>query len=115
MFSYDPFTYTGVIGKIKLNNQWQIDLGVHGGNDMAFWTNSSHATAQAFVRWNSKSNNQSLYVGGNSFGSGVYKNGHDNLQMVSGVWGWQFNRALHKMTEAYCEWQKDAALGGSAS
>jgi hypothetical protein len=115
MFSYDPFTCTGVIGKIKLSNQWQLDLGVHGGNDMAVWTNSSSPTAQAFVRWTSKNNNQSLYVGINSLGSGVYKNGHDNLQMVSGVWGWRFNKTLHMMTEAYCEWEKDAASGGSAS
>ncbi len=115
MFSYDPFTCTGVIGKLKLNNQWQLDLGVHGGNDMAFWTNSSHITAQAFVRWTAKNNNNSIYAGVNSFGSGVYSNGHDNLQMVSAVWGIRFNKTLHMMTEAYYEWEKDAATGGSAS
>ncbi len=35
MFSYDPFTFTGAIAAIKRNPQWTIQLGVHGGNDMA--------------------------------------------------------------------------------
>src|SRR5258708_28780532 len=115
MFSYDPFTCTGVIGKIKLNNQWQIDLGIHGGNDMAGFTNSSSPTGQAFVRWTSQNNNHSIYAGINSLGAGVYKNGHDNLQMVPDAWGWRINKTLHMQTEAYYEWEKDAALGGSAS
>lgn len=116
MFSYDPFTFTGVQSTIKLSKQWQIQLAVHGGNDMAPWTNSSTINGLGFVRWTSKNNNNSFWVGVNSLGpDGKYKNGHDNLQMVSGVWGCRFNKKVHMMTEAYYEWEKDAATGGSAS
>ena len=82
---------------------------------MAIWTNSSHVTAQTFVGWTSMSNDNSIYAGINPLGSGTYKNGHDNLQMVSAVWGLRFNKILHMMTESYYEWEKDAATGGSAS
>ncbi len=116
MFSYDPFTFTGVQSTIKLNKQWQIQLAVHGGNDMAPWTNSSSVNGQGFVRWVSKSNANSIWLGANSLGPNwKYKNGHDNLQMVAGIWGHKFNKTFHMMTEAYYEWERDAATGGSAS
>lgn len=116
MFSYDPFTFTGIQSTIKLSKQWQIQLAVHGGNDMAPWTNSSAINGQGFVRWVSKNNNQSIWLGANSLGlNGAYKNGHDNLQMLAGIWSCRFNKRIHMMTEAYYEWEKDAATGGSAS
>ena len=116
MFCYDPFTFTGIQSTVKLNRQWQIQLAVQGGNDMAPWTNSSSINGQGFVRWVSKNNNNSLFIGMNSLGPNwKYKNGHDNLQMASGVWGHRFNKKIHMMTEVYYEWERDAAMGGSAS
>ena len=116
MFSYDPFTFTGVQSTIKLSRQWQIQLAVHGGNDMAPWSNSSSVNGQGFVRYVSKNNNSSIWLGVSSLGPNwKYKNGHDNLQMVAGIWSIKFNKTLHMMTEAYYEWERDAATGGSAS
>lgn len=115
MFSYDPFTETGVQATIMLNKQWSIEFAVDAGNDMAIWTNSSRWTGQAFVRYVSKNNNNSIWAGFNELGRGRFENGHDNLNQVSAVWGHKFSDRVHMMTEAYYEWERDAALGGSAS
>jgi len=116
MFSYDPFTLTGIQSTIRLNSHWQIEFAIHGGNDMSVWSNSSSPNGQAFVRWVSKNNNDGIWVGINSFGPNwKYTNNHDDLQMVAGTWGHKFSERVHMMTEAYYEWELDAATGGSAS
>ena len=115
MFSYDPFTETGIQATIMLSKQWTIEFALDAGNDMNIGTNSSRLTGQAFVRYVAKNNNNSLWVGFNELGRGTYENSHDNLNHVAGVWGHKFSNSVHMMTEAYYEWERDAALGGSAS
>ncbi len=115
MFSYDPFTETGVQSTIMLNKQWTVEFALDAGNDMAPWTTSSRLTGQAFVRYVSKNNNNSIWAGLNEIGRGKFVNGHDNLNQASAVWGHKFSDKVHMMTEAYYEWERDAALGGSAS
>jgi hypothetical protein len=116
MFSYDPFTLTGVQSTIKFSTHWQIEFALHGGNDMSIWTNSSSVNRQVFVRWVSNDNKDGIWAGINSLGTNwKYRNGHDNLQMVAGTWGHKFNERVHMMTEAYYEWERDVATGGSAS
>lgn len=115
MFSYDPYTQTGVQATVMLNPQWSIELALNGGNDLAIWDKSAGLCGQGYVRYVSTNNNNSLWMGVNQIGKGTYSYGHDNLNHVSGVWGHRFNPILHMMTEFYYEWEKDAALGGSAS
>jgi hypothetical protein len=114
MFTVDPYTFTGVHAALRLNEHWQIAVGVHAGNDMAPWSNSASINGLAMVRWVSSNNNNSLYGGINSLGSGKYKNEHDNLQMFVGTWGHRFSSKVHMMTEAYYMFQHDAAVGGTA-
>jgi len=66
MFTYDPFTLTGIQATIRLNAYWQIEFAIHGGNDMALWSNSSSISGQGYVRWVSKDNNNSIWAGVNS-------------------------------------------------
>ncbi|MDN3547696.1 outer membrane beta-barrel protein [Mucilaginibacter aquaedulcis] len=113
MFTVDPFTFTGVNATIRLNPQWQLELGVHAGNDMAPWTNSAQLNGQAMIRWVSKSTNDSFWGGINSLGNGQFKNEHDNLQMVVGTWSHRFNKTFHMETEAYYMWQYNAYAGGT--
>jgi hypothetical protein len=113
MFTYDPYTFMGILATIRLNSQWTIDLGVHGGNDMAVWSNSAQPNAHAMVKWLSSDNKDAIWLGANSVGSGKYKNGHDNLQHMVGVWSHRFNETFHMMTEAYYIYQFDAAKGGT--
>ena len=113
MFSYDPFTFTGILADVRLNSQWTIELGVHGGNDMAAWSESAQPNGHAMVKWLSKDNKDAVWVGANSVGTGKYSKGHDNLQHMVGVWSHRFNDTFHMMSEAYYIYQFDAAKGGT--
>jgi hypothetical protein len=113
MFTVDPFTFTGVQATFKLGSYWQLEAGAHFGNDMAPWANSARLNGLLMFRWVSKNNNNSLYGGINSLGSGNYNHEHDDLQMVVLTWGHKFNETFHMMTEAYYMWQYHALMGGT--
>lgn len=113
MFYVDPYTFIGAQVTLKLGNYWQLEIGAHAGNDVAPWSNSAQLNGLLMARWVSKNNNNSIYGGINSLGSGVYKNGHDDLQMAVATWGHRFNKTLHMMTETYFLWQKDGLVGGT--
>ncbi len=114
MFTVDPYTYTGVNITIRVHPQFQFELGIHGGNDMAIWSNSAQPNGSFMMRWVAKDNKESVYGGLASIGSGQFKNAHDDLQQLVFVWGHKFNERFHMMTEAYYIWQFNAALGGTA-
>jgi Putative beta-barrel porin-2, OmpL-like. bbp2 len=114
MFTVDPYTFTGVQTTFKLSNYVQLEFGVHAGNDMAPWSNSAQVNGQALIRWTAKNNNNSLWGGINSLGAGKFKNEHDDLQQAVVTWGHRFSSKVHMMTEFYYQWQKDAAVGGTA-
>lgn len=113
MFTVDPYTFTGVNATIRLSPQWQLELGVQSGNDMAAWSKSAEINGQAMVRYVSPSSNDSFWGGINSLGSGQYKDDHDDLQMLVGTWGHRFNKTFHMMTEVYYMWQYNAYAGGT--
>lgn len=113
MFTVDPYTFTGAQATFKLGSYWQLEVGLHAGNDMAPWSHSAQLNGLLMARWVSKDNNNSLYGGINSLGNGNYTQQHDNLQMVVMTWGHKFNETLHMMTEAYYMWQYHALTGGS--
>ncbi|MDF2434166.1 MAG: hypothetical protein JWP44_3797 [Mucilaginibacter sp.] len=113
MFTVDPYTFTGAQATFKLGSYWQLEAGVHAGNDMAPWSHSAQLNGLLMARWVSKDNKNSLYGGINSLGNGNYTQQHDNLQMLVMTWGIKFNETLHMMTEAYYLWQYHALTGGS--
>jgi len=113
MFTVDPYTFTGAQATIKLGSYWQLEIGVHAGNDMAPWSNSAQLNGLLMARWVSKDNNNSLYGGINALGNGDYTQGHDNLQMLVATWGHKFNETFHMMTEAYYMWEYHALTGGT--
>ena len=113
MFTVDPYTFSGLQGTLKLGAYWQLEFGVHAGNDVAPWSNSASVNGLIMARWVSKDNNNSIYGGINSLGAGRFKNNHDDLQMLVATWGHRFNKSLHMMTEGYYMWQKDALVGGT--
>lgn len=113
MFTVDPYTFTGAQATFKLGSYWQLEVGIHAGNDVAPWSGSASVNGLLMARWVSHDNNDSFYGGINSLGAGRYKDNHDDLQMVVATWGHRFNGTLHMMTEAYYMWQRDALVGGT--
>lgn len=113
MFTADPYTFTGAQATFKLGSHWQLEVGVHAGNDMAPWSNSASINGLLMARWVSDNNNNSIYGGINSLGAGKAKNNHDDLQMAVATWGHRFSGSVHMMTELYYMWQKNALVGGT--
>jgi len=115
MFDYDAYTNTGIQASIMLNKQWTIQLGVHAGKDAAPWAMGAHPSAQALVRWVSRSNNDSIYGGVANLNNGKFKGNFDNTQQFNVTWSHRFNEkgTIVTMTEAWYGYQKDALVGGS--
>jgi hypothetical protein len=113
MFTFDPYTFTGVQATFRLSPYVQIEAAVDAGNDQAPWASSASLNGNVMVRWASTDGNNSLWGGVNSIGNGNFNNQHDQLQQIVGTWGHRFNNRWHMMTEAYYMWQNNAALGGS--
>ncbi len=113
MFTVDPYTFTGAQATFKLGSYWQLEVGLHAGNDMAPWSHSAQLNGLLMARWVSHNNDDSIYGGINSLGNGDYTQGHDDLQMVVATWGHKFNNTFHMMTEVYYLWQYHALVGGT--
>jgi hypothetical protein len=113
MYTYDPYTFTGVQFITALNDQWSLTVGAHAGNDMAPWTTSSQANGEILLKWVSKDGKNSLYGGLDSIGHGFYQNGHDDLQVLAMTWSHKFNEKFHTLTEAYYIWERNALVGGT--
>jgi len=115
MFDYDAYTNTGIQASIKLNDQWSIQLGFHAGKDTAPWAKGAHPSAQALVRWVSKSNNDSIYGGIANLNNGKFKGNFDNSQQFNVTWSHRFNEkgTILTMTEMYYLYQRNALVGGS--
>jgi hypothetical protein len=121
MFTYDNYTQTGILASLKLNKQWMLQAGVHAGDDIAPWSKAAIPSAEACLRWQSKTNKDSWYFTANSFNDGHYRladknngqNGHDNLQQANVTWGHRFSRRVHMMTEAYYMYEINALTGGT--
>ena len=44
LYAIDPFTDTGLIATVKLNDQWLVQLGITDGHDVALWTPDAKAS-----------------------------------------------------------------------
>lgn len=113
MFSYDPYTFFGVLADIRLNKNWTIEAGLIGANDVAPWDRSCAPNGHLMFKWVADDNKDSIWAGINSLGEGKWRDDHDNLQHIVGTWTHKFNDNIHMATEAYYMWQRDAYLGGS--
>lgn len=99
LYTVDPYTQMGVLTTTRLSDQWTLQLGINGSNDVALWNDSAHASLQACVRWVSVDNDDMLYPCVNNFNHADYD--YNNVQMFVATWGHRFNPSFHMLTEAY--------------
>lgn len=99
LYTVDPYTQMGILTTTKLNDQWTVQLGINGSNDVALWNTSARASLQACVRWVSADNNDMLYPCVNNWNKSDYN--YNNVQMYVMTWGHRFNERVHILTEAY--------------
>jgi Putative beta-barrel porin-2, OmpL-like. bbp2 len=113
MYTYDPYTFTGIQFITLLKQGLTLTIGAHAGNDMAPWTTSSQANGEILLKYVPENGKDCFYGGLDSIGHGYYQNGHDDLQVLAGTWTHKFTDKFHTLTEAYFIWERDALVGGS--
>jgi Putative beta-barrel porin-2, OmpL-like. bbp2/Carboxypeptidase regulatory-like domain len=105
LYSIDPFTDTGIIGTLKLNNRWLVQFGLSAGHDVAPWATGAQPSGTACVSYTSTPGNDNFYACANGLNKGEYA--YNNLQMFDNTWYHKFNASWHMATEAWYMYQKD--------
>ena len=80
MFTVDASTLTGLINTIKLNDNWTVQAGITGGNDMFCFDKLAIPTALLLAKWISKTNNDSIYGGANTVNNGRFRGARAVIQ-----------------------------------
>lgn len=105
LFTYDPFTQTGVIATVKLNNNWLFNLGISAGNDIAPWAEGAKPSLTACISYTFNQGNDMVYPCASGINSGKYA--YNNVQLFVTTWYHKFNASWHMATEAYYEYERD--------
>ena len=112
LYAIDPFTDTGLIATIKLNDQWLLQLGITAGQDVAPWTSDAKPSGTACLSYTTKSVNDNFYACANGINNGKYA--YNNLQQYDTTWYHKFSKSVHMATEAWYMYERDVpALGGT--
>jgi hypothetical protein len=88
LYAIDPFTDTGLIATVKLNDRWLLQLGITGGHDVALWAPDAKPSGTACVSYTTKSVNDNLYACANGLNDGKYayvRLGYQSEPRPSGV------------------------------
>ena len=121
LYTYDPYTQHGAVGTIKLSRNWQVQIELSAGNDVAPWVKSErHLTPAACVIWTSNSGKDSLYPCMNGLNDGNWR--WNNIQHAVTTWYHKFDDRWHMDSEAWYMWEShtpnvanpDPATGGAA-
>jgi len=105
LYSIDPFTDTGIIGTIKLNDRWLVQLALTVGHDVAPWTGDARPSGTACISYTFNHGNDNLYPCANGLNNGKYA--YNNLQMFDTTWYHKFNATWHLATEAWYMYERD--------
>ena len=112
LYAIDPFTDTGLLATVKLNDQWLVQLGVTGGHDVALWTPDARPSGTACLSYTTKSVNDNLYVCANGINSAKYA--YNNLQQYDTTWYHKFSKSVHMATETWYMYERNVpAVGGT--
>jgi len=111
LYAIDPFTDTGLIATVKLNDQWLVQLGITDGHDVAPWTTDAKPSGTACLSYTTLSVDDNFYVCANGINDGKYA--YNNLQQYDATWYHKFSKTVHMATESWYMYERDVpALGG---
>jgi hypothetical protein len=104
LYSYDPYTQTGIAATLKLTKNWIVQLGFSGGNDVAPWShNLTKPSPAVCLSWTSSSGGDNIYTCANTVNGGQY--GYNNLNMFVSTWYHKFDDRWHIATEGWYMFQ----------
>jgi hypothetical protein len=105
LYAIDPFTDTGILATIKLNNSWLLQLGLTASHDVAPWTPDAQPSGTVCISYTFNQGNDNVYPCVNGLNNGRYA--YNNLQMFDNTWYHKFNASWHMATEAWYMYQHD--------
>jgi hypothetical protein len=105
LYTIDPFTETGIIGTLKLNKQWIVQLGLSAGHDVAPWSDDRKPSAIVCLNYSTQSNHDNFYACANGINDGKYA--YNNLQHYDATWYHRFNAKWHMATEAWYMYERE--------
>jgi len=104
LYSVDPFTDTGAIATVRLNDQWTVQGEISASHDVAPWTSDAKPSFTGCVDYTTKGVDDNFYLCANGINNGTYA--YNNLQMYDGTWYHKFNKSWHMATEMYAMYQR---------
>jgi Putative beta-barrel porin-2, OmpL-like. bbp2 len=112
LYAIDPFTDTGLMATVKLNDQWLVQFGITAGQDVAPWTSDAKPSGTACLNYTTKSVNDNFYLCANGINNGEYA--YNNLQQYDATWYHKFSKTVHMATETWYMYERDVpAVGGA--
>ncbi len=112
LYAVDPFTDTGILATIQVNDRWTVQAGMSASHDVAPWTPDAKPSLTSCVSYTTKSVNDNIYLCANGINDGEYA--FNNLQMYDGTWYHKIGKTWHTATEVYIMYQRDVpSLNGS--
>jgi Putative beta-barrel porin-2, OmpL-like. bbp2 len=105
LYSFDPFTQTGVLATVKLNLRWLVQAGFSAGNDIAPWASGAKPSLTACVSYTFNQGNDNVYPCVSGINSGKYA--YNNVQFFVTTWYHKFNKSWHMATEAWYMYERD--------
>ncbi|HLK47250.1 MAG TPA: TonB-dependent receptor [Bryobacteraceae bacterium] len=105
LYGVDPFTDTGILGTIRLNERLLLQVGLTAGHDVAPWTKDARPSADLCVSYTFNSGKDNVYPCANGINSGRYA--YNNIQMLDNTWYHKFNDSWHMATEAWFMYQRN--------
>jgi Putative beta-barrel porin-2, OmpL-like. bbp2 len=104
LYAVDPFTDTGILGTVKLNDRWLVQLGLTASHDVAPWTQDARPSVTACISYTFNQGNDNVYPCINGINSGRYA--YNNLQMFDATWYHKFSASWHMATEVWFMYQR---------
>lgn len=105
LYAVDPFTDTGVLATIQVNDRWLVQAGLTGSHDVALWTPDAKPSFTGCVNYTTRSVENNFYLCANGINDGEYA--YNNLQMYDGTWYHKIGKTWHLATEAYSMYERD--------
>ena len=105
LYAIDPFTDTGILGTVKVNDRWLVQLGLTASHDVASWTPDARPSATACISYTFNQGNDNVYPCINGINNGRYA--YNNLQMFDNTWYHKFSATWHMATEAWFMYERD--------
>ena len=105
LYAVDPFTDTGILGTVRLNDKLLLQLGLTASHDVAPWTKDARPSADVCISYTFNQGNDNLYPCANGINRGRY--GYNNLQMFDTTWYHKFTKSWHMASEAWYMYQRD--------